>query len=240
MPQRIEIGTDIAAIGVWDPAHERHDLGRAKHAVFLSELETEAHAARLFFINTFADGGYLTDIYVDDSPDSDHLALYSTVEREFLIESRSGQLIAGGIEDFIDSHKKITSDDHRFNVSPGFYALRLHEFEEEKYLARLRDHIGADDYDYYQNKSEGTPWGCLLFVVSIIFLIAKMKMMFVGALVIWGIYVMIRFRLRAADSRLRDISIRVKEFEVQFPSLIYILRRVSGASGIKGGWHELK
>ncbi len=54
--KRIDMGTDIALIGVWDPAHERHDLATAKHGVLEACLKAEANAGSLFFIRTSADG----------------------------------------------------------------------------------------------------------------------------------------------------------------------------------------
>ncbi len=51
MPIRVEVGTDIATIGVWDPAHERHDLKSAKYADYDAALRLEAQSGRLLYIN---------------------------------------------------------------------------------------------------------------------------------------------------------------------------------------------
>lgn len=238
MHKRIEIGTDIATIGVWDPARERHDLKTAKYAVYESDLRSEAEAGRLFFVNTGADGGFLTDIYVDEQPDSDCLSLYSAVEREFLIESQSGRLNAGGVEDFINSAKQITSDEDQFTVTPGRYALRFYELMEDRLIDRLRNHIGADDYAYYESKFEGVPWGCLLFLIATVCLFTKLWLVSAGMFAVWAAFLVIRSRVRSADRRFQDIAKRIEAFDEQFPPFIYVLRRMTDADVVKGGWHE--
>ena len=239
MPQRIDIGTDIATIGVWDPAHERHDLKTVKFADFEAGLQSEAHDGRLFFINTGADGGYLTDIYIDEEPDSKQLSVYSRVEREFLITSQSGKLIAGGIEDFVSTSKQITSHKDQFAVSPGTYAIRVYELIEDKLIDRIRDHIGEDDYAYYEGKSAGFPWGCLLFVIAIGFLFSRLWLISAGSFAIWLAYVVVRSRVRRADSRFQEIAQRVLAFDSDYPPFIYVLRSVPAANDVKGGWYNL-
>ncbi len=239
MPTRIDIGTDIATIGVWDPTRERHDLKSAKYADFQSGLQSEAEDARLFFVNTGADGGYLTDIYVDEQPDPDCLNLYSTVEREFLISFESGRLIAGGVEDFVSSTKQITSDQDQFEVTPGMYALRFHELIEDRLIDRLGNHIGVEDYAYYESKSAGFPWGCLLFVIATICWFTKLCAVSVGMFALWAAFLVVRSRVRAADHRFWDIAKRIAAFDKQFPPFIYVLRTVTDTDDVKGGWHDL-
>lgn len=236
---RIELGTDIATIGVWDPARERHDLKTAKYADYQSALQSEAENGCLFFVNTGADGGYLTDIYLDEQPDLDRLSLYSAVEREFLITSESGRLIAGGVEDFISSTKQITSEQDQFAVTPGSYALRFYELDEEKFLDRLRSYVGSEDYAYYEGRSAGSPWGCLLVVIAATCLFMLQWLVCVGMFIVWASYLFVRFRIRAADDRFQDIAKRIAEFEDQFPPFVYVLRRLTDTNGIKGGWHDL-
>lgn len=239
MVKRIEIGTDIATIGVWDPARERHDLKTAKYAEYEAALRSEAEAGRLFLVYTGTDGGCLTDIYVDEQPDPDCLILYSPVEREFLIECQSGRLIAGGVEDFIKGDKQITSDADQFTVTPGRYALRFYELIEERLIDRLQNHIGAEDYAYYESKFAGFPWGCLLLVIATMSLFFKLWLVSASMFGLWAAYLAIRSRVRAADHRFQDIAKRIAEFESQYPSFIYVLRRVTDADAVEGGWHEL-
>lgn len=239
MLKRIDIGTDIAIIGVWDPARERHDLRTAKLADFEAGLQTEAQDARLFYINTGADGSYLTDIYIEEEPDPERLTAYSAVEREFLITSESGRLIAGGVEDFVSPTKQITSDNDQFSVSPGLYAIRVYELIEEKLIDRIRNHVGEEDYAYYESKSAGFPWGYLLFVITIGFLFTKLWFVAVALFAIGLAYLVIRSHVRSADKRFQDIAQRVAAFDSQYPPFIYVLRSMPPVGDVKGGWHNL-
>jgi hypothetical protein len=239
MSKRIDIGTDIATIGVWDPSHERHDLKNVKFADFEAGLQSEARDARLFFIYTGADGGFLTDIYVDENPDPDMLTLYSAVEREFLVTSESGRLIAGGVEDFVSDTKQITADEDQFSVSPGPYAIKIYELIEDEVFIRLRNHIGEEDYAYYKSKSAGFPWGCLLFVIAVGFLFSRLWLVSASLFGLWLAYMVFRSRVRSADHRFQDIAKRLTALDNQFPPFIYVLRSVSEAGDVEGGWHNL-
>ena len=129
MRKRIDIGTDIARIGVWDPAFERHDLSVARFADYEDGLEAEASAGRLFFVLTNADGGYPADVYTDELPDQDTLALYRSADRRYLIRCSSGRMIAGGVEDFVSSQKVSTSANDEFSLQPGSYAIQFYELD---------------------------------------------------------------------------------------------------------------
>jgi len=240
MPKRIDIGTDIATIGVWDPTRERHDLKEAKYADFQTALESEAKAARLFFVETGADGGYLTDVYADEQPTSDCLSLYSPVEREFLIEAPSGRLIAGGIEDFISSVKQITSDKDVIEVAPGSYALKIYQLIDDKLTDRVRECVGAEDYAYFVSKTTPSYWRFLLLGIALVCLLARLWLISLAAFASWIVYMTIRFRARTADNRFREIDKRVKALDKQFPPFIYVLRRLVSPGDITGGWHKLE
>lgn len=235
MPKRIDISTDIAIIGVWDPTHERYDLISANPYDFKSELQMEALEARLFFIDTFADGNYPTDIYINEIPHRDILAHYLAVEREFLILSESGHLIAGGIEDFYKVRKQTISDGDQFDVSPGLYAIKFYERME----GALIKHIGEKELNYYENKFADSFLGCLIFVIMIGFLVSKLWYFSASLFVIWLIYLAIRFRIRATDQRFQGIRKRITTFENQYPPFIYVFRRIADAENLKGGWHRL-
>lgn len=239
MPKRIHIGTDIATIGVWDPIRERHDLKTARYADFRAGLESEARAGRLFFVNTGADGEYLTDIYVDEQPNPDWLSQYTGTSREFLIESHSGQLIAGGIEDFINETKQITADQDRFQAAPGRYALRFYELIEDETSDRLRDHLGADDFSYYERRSNGCSREVVMLVILSILLITKWWLASAVVFVACLTCLILGSRARARDRRYQEIASRVKAFDEQFPPFIYVLRRVADAGEVQGGWHNL-
>lgn len=239
MPTRVDTGTDIATIGIWDPVRERHDLSNAKSADYEAALRSEARAGRLFYINTGGDGGYPVDIFVDESPEADLLDVYTTIDPPFLIISESGRLIAGGVEDFVSATKRITSPKDEVPVPAGRYALTLHQLDEEKLAANLERTIGDEDYAYYEQRSSGIPWGCLLFVIAIVVLLLQYWILSISLVGVWVAYLLIRTRMRSADVRLQDISARIAEFQERFPKLLFVLRPIADQDDLSGGWHDL-
>jgi hypothetical protein len=240
MIKRIDIGTDIATIGVWDPSCELTALQSAKFSEVEAALRAEAEAGRLFFIETRADGSFLTDIYVDEQPTIAKRDFYIEGDREFLLKSPSGYLIAGGVEDFISTTKQITAEQDRFPVTPGWYALRMYELGSyEEYSEHLQQLLGPEDFAYYERKSVGFPWGCLPIVVAAICCAAQQWLAAGLVLALGLVYVAIRRRLRAADHRFQEIIRRIDEFDEQHPPFLYVLRQVPETTDVKGGWYRL-
>ncbi|MFO0977809.1 MAG: hypothetical protein U0996_15505 [Planctomycetaceae bacterium] len=242
MRKRIDMGTDIAAIGVWDPSRERHDLASAKYSDLQAGLEADANAGHLFFIRTSADGGYPADFYVDELPSAEVLALYDSPDRRFLIHSSSGRLIAGGLEDFISSSKLITSANDEFSLSPGSYAIQFCDICDDKLQALLREKLGDSDYQYYCDRAERLPWGCSVAVAVVATLVLLlMRFWFAAglALSLGIVYSLYRRRKQSADLRFKDIADTVREIEEMFPPFLCILHRADRSEDVAGGWHEL-
>lgn len=242
MRKRIDITTDIAKIGIWDPAHERHDLSSVKYEDYRTGLQAEAVAGSLFFIDTSADGSYPAAFYVDEVPSSDTLALYDSLDRQFLIHSRSGRLIAGGVEDFVNQKKWTVSTEDEFPVAPGSYAIQFHILNDEQFTNRLRSELGNSDFEYYAARAEKLPWGCLLaltiFLTSILLVVQR----WVPSLIVFGLglcYTLVRWRIQASDHRFRSLAEKVKLLENDFPWFICVMNSVNGSTDVTGGWFDL-
>jgi len=238
MRKRVEVGTDIAMIGVWDPAHERHDLKKAKYADYEASLRSEAQSGRLFYINTGGDCGYPVDIIIDEATDAEVLSVYSQVSRDFLVISKSGRLVAGGVEDFVNVEKQITSPDDEISVPAGRYGLTLYQLNDDKYAENLRAAIGADDLDYYEKRWSGVPWGCLMFIIGIVILVLQFWFVAIGFFALLAAYMFVRSRARASDVRYQEVSKRIGEHQERFTELMFVLRRLDDSSDLEGGWHD--
>ncbi len=241
MRKRIEAGTDIAMIGVWDPAHERPDLKTARSADFEAGLETEARAGRLFYVQLWSDGSYDIDLYVDEEPPLDDLQIYTPSEREFLISSQSGRLMADGIEYFVSESNQGTSDDDPFQitVAPGMYALRVYQLQSEELDDRIPNYVDHEDLAYYDSKFGGVPWGCLLFLIAAGLSLTSYWIASVGLFVVWLGYLSVRSILRRADVRFQEIADRVEAVYDRFPAFIFVLRRITERGNLEGGWYDL-
>lgn len=248
MLKRIDLGTDIAMIGVWDPTQTFPELRSAKYADYIATLHTEAEAGRLFFINTGGDGGCPADIYVNERPNAEHLSLYETPDRAFLIESRSGRLIVGGLEDYGANKRQITTEEDEFSVKPGRYKLRFYFRDEEKYGASFEKHIGRDDLDYHLSRFDCCTSGCLLFIFVLVLSVASWVLaamfpwlwMATAGVAMLGVgYITLRNRSLAKDERYQDISQRIAEYEARFPGMIFVLIDLPPDKEVQGGWHDL-
>ena len=239
------MGTDIATVGVWDPAETYPD----KPADTQTFIQEQAKAGRLFYIQTGADGGYPTDFYVGEQPDPEVLELYIRYSPSYLIESRSGRLLAGGLEDFANPKPQITSSDDELVVIPGRYALSLYEVSEDKHLERLGEHIGKEDMDYYGKRCDRGCTGCCLFyAIALLMLPVCWVLMdwwpwlfWVAAMfpLIGTAYLLLSSRRLDADTRFKDIAQRIASFSEQYPALICVLETSRPGEPLEGGWHEM-
>lgn len=242
MRKRINIGTDIATIGFWDPSCERPDLSAAKYAAYQAGLEAEANAGRLFFILTGADGSYPADVYTNQVPAPNILTLYESADRRFLIRCTSGRMVAGGIEDFVNPKKITISLKDQFALKPGSYAIQIYERVEEKMISRLRDELGEPDYEYYARRAERLPWGCLLAVTIVFSVIVLLTQFWIIALVVFcaGVaYTAFRYRTQTVDVRYESIAERVDSFDKDIPPFVYVIQPIGDNSNVTGGWHTL-
>ncbi|XAL99636.1 hypothetical protein OT109_18910 [Phycisphaeraceae bacterium D3-23] len=247
MLKRIELGTDVAMVGVWDPGRIYPDVA-TQYGDNIDFFEAESEAGRLFFINTASDGGYPSDIYVNERPDAEQLGLYQTLDRVFLIESQSGQLIAGGLEDYGSCNPQITTKQDEFSVEPGRYALRFYELDHEQCATHLEQFVGREDLVYYGSRFDGCTSGCLLFTLVVIMgvvswvLAALMPWLWfatAGVAVIGVAYIALRQRGLAKDERYQDIAKRVTEHESRFPPFIFVLTTLPPDEDVQGGWYDL-
>ncbi|MEM9110599.1 MAG: hypothetical protein AAGC72_11305 [Planctomycetota bacterium] len=245
MPRRIEVGTDIASIGVWDPVEPYPD----KPADAQAFIQQQAKAGRLFYIVTGADGGYQTDFYIGEQPDPEILDLYTKYSPEYLIESRSGRLIAGGLEDFANPNPQMTSSEDELVVTPGRYVLSLYELDEDRYLERLDEHVSKEDMDYYGKRCDRGCTGCCLFYVIALLLVPFCWVLMDLWPWLWWIaaifpligttYLLLYSRRLDADTRFKGISQRIAAVSEQYPALICVLDTTELGEPLEGGWHEL-
>jgi len=240
-----EVGTDIAMIGLWDPEHDRPDLHSCNQSVLDSSLRQDALEGRLFFVNTGSDGGCPVDFYVDEDVPEDRLRFYKSIGRSFLVVSKSGHLLAGGVEGYISERKQITSPGDRFAVPPGPYALRLHELNEADLHdpKALAEAIGAGDYEYYESRMGGFPWGCVLFLGALLGLAALYVTAHLAYSPILFAPLLLRYLLlwlgRSRDRRFLEVSRKISEFTSSFSIFIFTLSSGAPVDKIQGGWHNL-
>jgi hypothetical protein len=248
MHKRLEVGTDIAMIGIWDVAHARPDLKQLLgSASFDPEIRSDAIQGRLFLVYPGGDGSWDIEVFVSEEPPQELLEVYSQLNRKFRIESTSGQMIAEGIEDFVKIEDFSPTEANKIPVPPGSYSLAVHELQDhlldsEYILTKL---LGAEDYQYYTSHAGTSEWfGCLTILVVVASiavqgLLGTFDYWFVpvGAIAIWAIYHFVQ-RSRT-DERFASLSKRVREYVESKPAFIFVLTPIADAAGLEGGYYEL-
>ena len=236
----IELGTDVAALGVWDAA-----AGEARRGVAgREECDADVAAAGVFILETGADGSYSSEFYIGEPVPEEKLRRARTVNREYLLRCGSGTLVAGGLEDYRSAKPQITDAGSRMAVPPGAYRLKVHvgESEDQVNEADLVTAVGADDYAYYQKVSGRQSLGCLGVFLAF-FPAAALGWKFPSCLVfglVTGVlgYFVAGFVI-SLDERYQRILRKVNEYPEKVPALIFELTRIgeeeAEAADLSGG-----
>jgi len=164
---RINAGTDIAMIGIWDPTRDAHDLAGAAST---DELRRRAADAQLFLIDTGGDGEFPTEVIVDQDVPETLLRWMEKVNGTHELACHSGRLVVGGLEDFVNEVKVITSAADEITVKPGTYRLSLYvsrvEEDSKETEEEIIRRVGAEDFAYYARKGTGLGIGCLFVLAA--------------------------------------------------------------------------
>ena len=166
----IEAGTDIAMVGLWDPASDgRPELS---HKELMPFLEAEAREGKLLLMITGGDGSYRAKVYVGERPAEASLAFFDRLGGEFYIESQSGKLIFGGVEDYRHAEPRITSEEDCFEVAAGCYSVDVFECTlrvgGEDYYNELARRTSPEDVEHFRDASDGCASGCVLILIGIL------------------------------------------------------------------------
>jgi hypothetical protein len=245
MKTRIDAGTDIAMIGVWDASQNDTALAGMGSTNLLQSLETDCATARLFLLHTGGDDGGPVDVYVDAATPEAVRKKYRATKREFLISVPSGRLVIGGMEDYRTGAAQITGADSVVTIPSGEYALRClapkgEVYSETPTRAELEAKVGTKDFKYHRRIQtlaltaySGVP---VLFVI-LCFVLGWKQALAVAVVVGLISYGLVRI---SNNERFRRVSRAENELWQQaqqrgLPTLIFELRRVSDPAGLSGG-----
>ena len=162
--KRLYAGTDIAMIGAWD-SNSNQNLPSETAASKIDEIIEKASSERsLFYINTGADGGGYIHIYVNEDVPENIKSFSKVIEENFSISIPSGELIVGGIEEYIDP-SLVGEADNSLRVPEGDYSLKCHmcddedESRDDDAEKSLREIVGERELAFYDNVNL---YGCLI------------------------------------------------------------------------------
>jgi hypothetical protein len=226
---RINAGTDIATIGIWDPTRDGHDLAGVAST---EELRKRAANAELFFIDTGGDGGFPTEVIVDQDVPETLLRWMEKADGTHKLTCHSGRLVVGGLEDFVNEVKAIISVQDEITVKPGTYRLSLYQSRVEEDSKETEEEIirrvGADDFAYYAKKGTGLGIGCLFVLAACVapFLVHWLwSLALVGA----GIAAfVIRQAMLLRDPRHKRVADAIAAFDDEIPAYAIHLELEAG------------
>jgi len=237
LPKQVNLATDIATIGAWDPELEEQDRQAGLDGQTDAAREKACQEGKLFLLQTWGDGDHLVEVYVNEEPADELLAAYSQLVGPYLLVSPSGRLSFGGAEDFRQATKLATRPEDEISLAPGRYALTPFMVDEDKCARSL---VGDEDFDYYQKRRAGCPWGCLLVALMFVstFVDRRIALAFLVILLIRLGYSMVKTLLRAADRKYNSIKAKIDEVTMNlehFPAFLFVLKSIGDQDPLKGG-----
>jgi hypothetical protein len=173
MKARIDAGTDVAMIGLWDAQRSATPLTPAESKKFADALEADAGQGHVFVVHTGGDGGGPVDLYIDEPIPADVQERLEPGAGESVLILPTGALTVGGAEDYRSAKPRITGANSVVQVPAGKYSVRCYALNEEESPATeaaLRKRVGREDIEYYDrvNKRGCAAGAALLLLFPIL------------------------------------------------------------------------
>lgn len=224
-----EAGTDVAMLGIWDADAPTDDVGKGKYKDYQAILEADARDGKLIFINTYSDGGYPMGIVTDraDLP-SGILDWYDAVDRALFINTPTGRLVVGGLEDYRSSKPRITSEKDVFEVDPGIYQAFAYQLigDEERIIDEVKRQVGDDEYEYYSTRPTGCLTASLLIAAGLIVSFFWSWWSLLIAVVLSIAFAAYRTRANTQDERFMAVKRVSDEWDAAHPVILFVLEKV--------------
>jgi hypothetical protein len=243
MKARIDAGTDVAMIVLWDAQRAAAPLTAAESKRFGDVVETDAAEAHVFVVHTGADGGGPVDVYVDEALPTDVQQRLRPGGGEFLLVLPTGALVVGGAEDYRAAEPRITGAKSSVQVPAGEYAVRCYAPKDEEQTPRseqeLRKLVGRENIEYYDRVNKS---GCAIGAATLLlFPILSFPFGWIIALVItvvvfFSFFPIWRWVLNR-NARYQRLETVITEFRLgqADPTLVFELRRLSDRGTLNGG-----
>jgi hypothetical protein len=144
MRTRLQVSTDVAAIGIWDPSAA---TGAAK-------LETLATQGQALIVRLGADSGGAVDVFVDEELPPAVIAETAPASSDGTVRIQSGELMIDGIE-YFNAGARESGAASTCRVPNGTYRATARLTKDEDTLpepaseAEIRRIVGAAEVEYY-------------------------------------------------------------------------------------------
>jgi hypothetical protein len=211
MPLRIQVSTDVAAIGIWDRSQP---VARVSNAGTLEELAQQGEAC---IVRLGADWAGAVNVFVDEQFPADVLAESLPIVEERTIVVRSGEIVIDGLEYFggsktdeeeASSVVRLRNGTYRTNIRVTKRDDELSEPGSENELRRL---LGADEVEYYDRANRnGLLLGLsTLLILPVLLFLVPWYVAVPIALVVFVSYFHVRERLLKRNERYQKLAERI-------------------------------
>ena len=241
MKARIDAGTDIALIGLWDAQRGASPPSAGEKAS--DALEADAAAAHVFLVHTGGDGGGPVDVYVDEAIPPEELERLRPAGGEFLLILPTGELVVAGAEDYRVAQPHIAGTNDPVALTAGEYSVRCYAAKDEEQTPRseaaLRKLVGGEDLEYYDrvNKSGCAAGAATLLLFPILSFPLGWKIALPVTIVVFlAFFPVFRWFLQR-NPRYQRLDKIIPEFRLGHadPTLVFELRQVRDRGSLRGG-----
>lgn len=238
MIYKIEAGTDIATIGIWDLLVADTSVHQLKFADYEAEIAKRATASELFFTNTSADGAYTAWIYFDEPPSQDLENDYKEIAGPFFLKCTSGQLCFEGLEYY--GHQANEFDETHFELPIGDYSLRVFQLtaDEETFAERVRAEVGDEAYDHYEKQFRGCNIAFFLFITGFV-LAVYWKWYFAGLMALSLLILYLMSKRQHDDPVFQQVQKAIEEMDANHPVFVFVFEPVDSI-GESRGYFEME
>jgi hypothetical protein len=151
MHTRVQVSTDVAALGIWDRAQP--DPAQTP------TLEQLAQRGAACIIHVGADCSGAVDVFIDESIPAELLAESTAIADERTVVVRSGEVVIDGVEYFAagastaraTSSVRLANGTYRAQIRMGKNPDELPEPSSEKEIRRI---IGPEEVAYYDKRNK--------------------------------------------------------------------------------------
>ena len=237
----LDAGTDVAMLGLWDANAPRDDIGKSNPGKFQELLDEDAHKGKLIYINTSSDGSFSIGICLcsNDLPE-DLEKWYTQVDRRLFLNVESGQVIAGGLEDYRSSNPQITGDADLVTVRNGVYQISAYQaiYDDERKIEEIRDIVGEDEYAYYSSRSTGCLAFFVLFIAGLACSIFWSWWVIIPAILTGIVNAIYRSKVNSKDERYMKVQMQIDKWDSNHPVVVFLLKAVV-SMGESDGYFDL-
>ncbi len=245
--KRINCGTDIALIGIWDISLKEEPILKKDFLNIESVIKKDSKEGNLFFIKTRADGESIIDIYVNEEIPKEVKDYSYEQNEDFLLISQSGKLKCDGLEEYrrgegvVNEHNLIEVPQGRYSVK--CYICKDYDELEDGTEDELKKLLPSEDIEYFDKKNIGAfKWSFTITAFVFLATIFTMKwyFAFLLSLIVFIAFFNVYDFILKKDEKYQTLSQIIPQFRIlrERPTFVFSLKKLESET-LTGGFIEV-